>query len=55
MEENELLAACITLLKGIERGDILVYPEDETNFDYLDHFSKTVEKAKNNLKNKKHV
>ena len=33
-EQKILLAACITLLKGIERGDILVYPEDETNFDY---------------------
>lgn len=51
--QKELLAACITLLKGIERGDILVYPADETNFNYLDHFSKTVEKVKKEVQNLK--
>lgn len=47
---NELLASCITLLKGIERGDIKVYPENDTNFDYLDHFTKTVENQKDTIK-----
>jgi len=48
--ENELLAACITLLKGIERGDIVVYPSEETTFNYVQHLADTVEKAKKELK-----
>jgi hypothetical protein len=46
MKGNELLSACVTLLKGIERGDIIVYPSEETTFDYIKHLADTVEKEK---------
>jgi len=52
IQRNDLHAAALSLIRGIERGDIKVYPESETTFDYVNHLSKQVEKANKELFNR---
>lgn len=49
IQRNDLHAAAISLIRGVERGDIKVYPEHENVFDYISHLEKQVKIANSNL------
>lgn len=49
LQRNDLHAAALSLIRGIESGEIKVYPESEKTFDYVGHLEQQVIKANKEL------
>ncbi len=49
LQRNDLHAAALSVIRGIESGEIKVYPESENTFDYVGHLEQQVIKANKEL------